>query len=91
MLTIVGAIASVSNGCSRAAWAFLMDKFGFKCVFLIISVINLITSGLLGYTNGNAAAYLILLAVTMGCEGGLFATFPAVSGKIFGHKVIIFF
>jgi hypothetical protein len=30
---------------------------------------------------------MIVLALTMGCEGGMFSCFPAVSAKIFGHKV----
>jgi MFS family permease len=89
MLTITGSIASVTNGCSRAGWAFLMDKYGFKKIFLIITVLNLICSALIGYTQGNSIAYLILLAVTMGCEGGLFACFPAIAGIVFGHKVNI--
>ncbi len=40
-----------------------------------------------GYLNGSFWAYLVVLSITMGCEGGMFSCFPAVAAKIFGHKV----
>ena len=39
-LTIVGSLGSVSNGCSRAFWGIMMDRFGFRKLFFIITAIQ---------------------------------------------------
>ena len=65
----------------------MFDKIGFKKVYLIIAVINIICTACIGYINGSYAGYFIILCITMCCEGGLFSCYPAVSAKIFGHKV----
>jgi len=43
-LTIVGSLASVGNGCSRPAWALLYDKFGFRKVYTVAIVVQVITN-----------------------------------------------
>ncbi|CAD8092769.1 unnamed protein product [Paramecium sonneborni] len=86
-LTILGSVQAVCNGGSRFGWAVLSDKIGFKKVYLIIAVINLICTASIGYIENSYAGYFIILCVTMCCEGGLFSCYPAVSAKIFGHKV----
>lgn len=68
-------------------WAVLFDKFGFKKLYLVISVINLICSASIGYINNSYVGYFIILCITMICEGGLLSCYPAVSAKVFGHKV----
>lgn len=65
-----------------------MDKFGFKKVFCGIMVINLGCTASIGYVGDNGWAYLFILCITMGCEGGMFSCFPAITSKIFGHKVL---
>jgi len=65
----------------------LFDKYGFKKLYLVISVINLICSASIGYINNSYAGYFIILCLTMFCEGGLLSCYPAVSAKVFGHKV----
>lgn len=85
--TVIGSVHSMANALSRAMWAALMDKYGFKIVFCIIMVVNLATTAAMSYIQGSFWAYLFLMAITMGCEGGMFSCFPAVSAKIFGHKV----
>ena len=70
-------------------WASLMDRFGFKLIFNIVMIINLICTASIGYVGNNFWAYLVILSLTMCCEGGMFSCFPAESSKIFGHKVSI--
>ena len=41
-LTIVGSMASLANGCSRAAWALLYDKIGFRKVYTIAVLLQVI-------------------------------------------------
>jgi hypothetical protein len=48
MLTIVGSIASVSNGLSRGIFASLVDKFGFKIVFTCIQISNIAITAAIG-------------------------------------------
>jgi len=40
-LTIIGSIGSAFNGCSRAFWAMLMDKIGYKKTYFFLIFINL--------------------------------------------------
>lgn len=69
-------------------WALLMDKIGFKKVFCIVAVVNMACTASMGYLDGSFGGYLVVLSITMACEGGMFSCFPAVSAKIFGHKVL---
>ena len=39
-LTTVGSVGSAANGVSRFIWASLMDKFGYKRVFLAMLIIQ---------------------------------------------------
>lgn len=86
-LTTTGSVAGVMNGCSRFFWATLTDKTSFKFTFILISIINLITSALLGYVGNNPTGYLLLIAAVYLAEGGLLATYPVVCYKIFNKKV----
>ncbi|CAD8089028.1 unnamed protein product [Paramecium sonneborni] len=86
-LTVLGSVQAICNGGSRFGWAVLFDKIGFKKVYLIIAVINLICTASIGYISNSYTGYFIILCVSMCCEGGLFSCYPAVSAKIFGHKV----
>ena len=52
-------------------------------------IINLVCTASIGYVGNNFWAYLVILSLTMCCEGGMFSCFPAESSKIFGHKVLI--
>ena len=48
MLTIIGSVSASANGLSRAMWAMLMDKYGFKKVFVGVMIINLGCTSSLG-------------------------------------------
>lgn len=39
-ITIVGSVGSAFNGCSRLFWALIYDKYNFKKVHTIISIIQ---------------------------------------------------
>jgi len=39
-LTLIGSFGSVANGCTRAVWALLFDKFGFKKVYFVLLTIQ---------------------------------------------------
>jgi OFA family oxalate/formate antiporter-like MFS transporter len=48
-LTIIGSIGSAFNGCSRAFWATLMDKIGYKKTYFFLIILNLLTTSTIGY------------------------------------------
>jgi OFA family oxalate/formate antiporter-like MFS transporter len=48
-LTIIGSIGSAFNGCSRAFWAILMDKIGYKKTYFFLIILNLLTTSTIGY------------------------------------------
>jgi len=86
-LTLVGSIGSATNGCSRAVWALLYDKFGFKKVYFCLLILQAVLAATLNFISSVKALYLIWYALIMGCEGGQIAMFPAVTAKVFGAKV----
>lgn len=50
----------------------------------------MICSASIGYINNSYAGYFVILCLTMFCEGGLLSCYPAVSAKVFGHKVYLY-
>jgi len=40
LLTVIGSIGSVANGVTRPMWALFFDKFGFKKVYFVLSLIQ---------------------------------------------------
>jgi MFS family permease len=83
-LTIAGAVGSFVNGSSRILWASLYDKFGFRIIYMIILVIQLISAVSLYSARFNFVAYSILLWLAFLCEGGHFSLFPPSAVKLYG-------
>ena len=85
-LTATGSVAGVMNGASRFFWATLADKTSFRFTFILISVLNLITSAILPY-NKDGIGYLLLIAVVYLAEGGLLGTYPLICATVYGKKI----
>jgi len=85
-LTLVGALGSVTNGCSRFFWATIQDKYGFKGIYFILLSIQLLSSALIFSFRSDIVPYGICLCLAFLCEGGHFAMFPTVGVNIFGMK-----
>ena len=83
-LTLAGAIGSICNGCSRYFWASLQDVYGFRRVYFVVMVIQLVVSATIWNVRGNAYLYPVWVALSFLCEGAHFSQFPAVSSKVFG-------
>lgn len=83
-LTIAGAIGSICNGCSRYMWASLQDIYGFRKVYFVVMMIQLIVSATIWNVKANEYLYPAWVAFSFLCEGAHFACFPAVTAKIFG-------
>ena len=83
-LTTAGAIGAVCNGASRIVWATLQDKYGFKRVYFVLLVIQLLVSALVYPLRADAPAYLLCVALSFACGGGHFSMFPRASVEVFG-------
>ena len=86
-LTWVGSIGSLANGISRAVWGPMQDKKGFRAIYKVVIVIELIYCSLMPYivqTN----RYLYMLWIFMGflCLGAHFVIFPNCIIEVFGLR-----
>ena len=85
-LTATGSVAGVMNGASRFFWGTLADKTSFRFTFILISILNLITSAILPY-NKDGIGYLLLIAIVYLAEGGLLGTYPLICATVYGKKI----
>ena len=83
-LTIAGAVGSVCNGSSRVIWASFQDKYGFKKVYLVLLIVQLIISSALWSCRFNPILYILGVGIAFLCEGGHFSMFPTACVNIFG-------
>jgi len=86
-LTTVGALGSVANGVSRFIWAFLQDKLGFKKVYMVLLVLQLILTSTIYFIATVPGLYLVWVMLSLSCEGGNFSMFPTVTSATYGLKV----
>ena len=86
VLTWAGSIGAICNGCSRILWATLTDYVGFKRVYFLIMLLQIIVASTIYLVRDNGTLYVIYIGLSFLCEGGHFSCFPAVSAKIFGLK-----
>ena len=83
-LTVTGSIGSVGNGVSRIVWSALSDKYGFKKMYILVMIIQLVCTVAISSCNTVAPLYTAVVALSFCCEGGHFTLFPAASAYIFG-------
>ena len=81
MVVLAGGI---SNGISRIIWGTLFEKFGFKYVFLLISLSNLICYSLLPWSIHYEQSYLVVYSVINANLGGFMVLIPNTCLLVFG-------
>ena len=83
-LTLVGAIASLSNGFFKLLWACFLDYYPFRNIYggLILLEISLIV--LVNIAVYNRYAFMVVVCLTYMCDGSLSSMFPALTVKQFG-------
>ena len=67
---ILGILFGVVNGTSRFLWGFLLDKYGFKILMYIITILEIISSCTIYYTVKYDALYVIMVLIVAFCLGG---------------------
>ena len=86
-LTVVGSVGSVANGLSRVLWGPLQDKTGFRPLYRIVLVTELILfSTLPSIVQANQYIYLIWVFTCYLCLGAHFVLFPNAIIGIFGLR-----
>ena len=85
-LTLIGAVGSMGNGLSRFAWATLLDKFDFKCLYTTLLIINSFLALTIYYAVQIPQLYMLYVFLAYVCYGGHLGMFPAVSSQVFGVR-----
>ena len=84
-LTWAASIGSgVINGLSRVVLGALVDKVGFKKLFIILMVIQLINSVGCYWAAFVPSLYFMCVMLNYLCLGGLFAIFPVAVTNVYG-------
>ena len=81
---VIGIMFGVINGSSRFLWGWLMDKFGFKILMFIITIIEILIATTFYFSAQNSFLYILSVLIVSACIGGHFAILSPVFNKIFG-------
>lgn len=84
-LTLAGSLGGIMNGAGRIVWAALQDKYGFKLIYFLILIIQIIISGTIYFVvSWNKYMYVVWVAISYSTLGAHFSVFPTVCTTIFG-------
>ena len=85
-LTNVAKIGFLTAAISRFGWAALMEMVGFKPVYMVLLVLQLILAFSMTTIADNPTLYTIWVCVTWSCEGGQQSIFPPLAGQVYGTE-----
>lgn len=92
LLTIIGVIGSLGNGCSRYIWLryrffwnLLFNYTGYRFVMILNLVIQIIIFSIIRFTVTNSGAYLFLILLNGICMGGILVGAPTFLQIVFGQ------
>ena len=84
---ILGISFGIMNGFSRLLCSYLMNKFGFRILMLVITTIEIIVGTLLFFEVNSAPIFVIFVSLIGACIGGNFVIIALTFNKIFGLKI----
>ena len=85
-LFIIGILFGLINGGTRFIWGILMDKFNFKILMFIISIIEFGVCGTIYISASNPYFFVIENVLVACCLSGTFTTITPLFNKVFGDK-----
>ena len=85
-LYIIGILFGLINGGTRFIWGILMDKFNFKILMFIISIIEFGVCGTIYISASNPYFFVIENVLVACCLSGTFTTITPLFNKVFGDK-----
>lgn len=83
-LYVGGLLFNVLNGVSRLIWGFLLDKFKFKKIMIVITIIEIIVGSTIYFMVKYQIIYIIELLFVALCIGGSFSIIVPAFVDIFG-------
>ena len=81
---ILGILFGVVNGSSRFLWGEFLDKFGFKILMSVVSILEIISSCTIYYAVQYDVLYIIIVLITAACLGGNFCCKSPLYTFIYG-------
>ena len=84
-LAVVGSITALINGTSRFFWAEAMEKFSFKTTYIVLLIVQILTSATLPTVATTKLLYFIYMTLAFINQGGHFVLFPAICAKMYGR------
>ena len=84
-LYLIGILFGIVNGSTRFIWGFLMDKFNFKILMVIISIIEMAICFSIYFVASNPALFVIENLLVAVCLSGTFTTITPLFNKIFNN------
>ena len=82
-LYIIGILFGIVNGGTRFIWGYLMDKFNFKIIMIIISIIEMSICFTFYFSAENAVVFVIENLLVATCLSGTFTTITPLFKKVF--------
>ena len=86
-LYYIGFLFGLVNGSTRFIWGILMDKFGFKCLMIIITIIELGLSFSIYHLARYPIIFIIENLLVAFCLSGTFTTITPLFNKVFGSEL----
>ena len=83
----LGILFGIVNGSSRFLWGFLMDKFGFKILMFVITIIEVTVGISLYFIVKYDFIFIICVLLIGACIGGNFVILAPTFNKIFGVQI----
>mmetsp|Transcript_37153 Transcript_37153/g.45359 ORF Transcript_37153/g.45359 Transcript_37153/m.45359 type:complete len:299 (-) Transcript_37153:255-1151(-) len=86
-LTVIGSVGSLANGLSRVGWGAMQDRTGFRPIYRVVLMIELLFCSLMPLVvTTNRYMYLIWVFMGYLCLGAHFVIFPNCIIAIFGLR-----
>ena len=82
-LYLIGILFGLVNGGTRFVWGFLMDKFNFKILMIIISIIEFGICGSIYFSVAIPVVFVIENLLVACCLSGTFTTITPLFNKVF--------
>ena len=82
-LYLIGILFGIVNGSTRFIWGYLMDKFNFKILMIIISIIEIGICGSIYFISHIPSLFVIENLLVATCLSGTFTTITPLFNKVF--------
>ena len=86
LLSWATSISAVLQAVTRLLFGYLYDKFGFKKLFYILMIINIVNSIICYHARNWTPVYFICILLVYMVFAGMFSIFPAPAAQTFGPK-----